>query len=349
MEDQDLVAPWDAASESPSVKIEDLETAGPLAWPPAPGRFWNDNEGHEAAGIDKFEMQTVTSKLKNFLLEDATNHLAQAGGAMQYLQLVDVKSFGEWLWATFPENDQFLYHHLASLPPVKEAETSQTTPLLIHVAALGFHRGCSLKPPPSQNLSVALIEQYLVEGFVTSTVDSGPLLVLERAVAPQGLPELWQDGTDNALQPFSLAYLKGMARSCTLLFLLHRLFVLQTDIAADLPKLHDSVCKIHCFHIKPGSRVEEALSNMRISCRGSLRKSTNLIQAVIMVQNLHTMGLADHMSFVRRWNQMATRQFQFVGKRNTALKLLFEDTPKASLENAYFFKFCYLSKYVTIF
>lgn len=326
--------PWEQQVAGLSeTKMEDLETKSVAPSMTVEADIMVNGGDGVATPMAAAEAVTdmVTGQLKNMILEDAQTHLSQSGGAMQYLQHVDLRSFGEWLWQTFPENDQFLYHRKASLPTVKESDTSQTTPLLIHVAALGLHRACSLKPPPSQRLSMALLEQYLVDGFVTSTVDSGPLLVLERTVLPEGLPDLWQDDSPDALQPFSLAYLKGMARATTLLFLLHRLYVNQVAVVEDLPKLHDGVCKIHCFHIKPESRVEEALSNMKMSCRGSLRKSTNLIQAVIMVQTLHTMGLTDHMSFVRRWNQMAARQFQFVGKRNVALKLMFEDAPKARL------------------
>ena len=78
------------------------------------------------------------------------------------------------------------------------------------------------------------------------------------------------------------------------------------------------------------SKVDEALQNMKLSCRGSLRKATNTIQCVFMVRSLMTFGLTDTMTFVRQWNAMSARQFQIVGKRAQTLKLLFDNAPAAT-------------------
>ena len=82
--------------------------------------------------------------------------------------------------------------------------------------------------------------------------------------------------------------------------------------------------------IGTASRVDEALQNMKLSCRGSLRKATNTIQCVFMVRSLMTFGLTDTMTFVRQWNAMSARQFQIVGKRAQTLKLLFDNAPAAT-------------------
>ena len=78
------------------------------------------------------------------------------------------------------------------------------------------------------------------------------------------------------------------------------------------------------------SRVDEALRNMKLSRRGSLRKATNTIQCVFMIRSLMIFGLADTMTFVRQWNAMSARQFQIVGKRAQTLKLLPDNAPAAT-------------------
>lgn len=270
----------------------------------------------------------MESKLKQRVLEDLDTVLDKAGGPVQYLSTVNMDEFGDWLWDTFPEQDDVLYHHKAKLPPVLEAEIAECVPLVIHVAALGCDQTCSLKPPPGKALCLQLAEQFLIEGFLTNTTHSGPLLVLERTVpASKPGPLLWQCADDD-LRPFSLGYLKGMARASSLLALLHRLFVMKTNMPEEFPILHRSLLRVQCHHVHHTSRVDEALSNMRMSCRGSLVKATNTLQAVVMIKNLQQMGLTNHMQFVRKWNLLAAKQFQFSGKRLTALKLLFDETPE---------------------
>ena len=233
------------------------------------------------------------------------------------------------MWDTFPESEEVLYHHKASLPSCTEDEISSTPPLVIHVAALGMDKTCSLKPPPGKAQCSSQCEQYLTEGFLSNTQFAGPLLVLPRVVPEdKSLPDLWRDGGDD-LVPFSLGYLKGMNRTSSLFLMLHRIFICKIDLAKDLPSLHRSILTIHCLYVKTGTRVDEALANMKMSCRGSLVKATNTLQAVMMIKNLSSMGLTNHMHFVRRWNQMSASKFQFTGKRFTALKLLFEETPQA--------------------
>lgn len=268
-------------------------------------------------------------KLRQSIMEDLEGILDRYGGPIQYLEHIDKKAFGEWLWDTFPELDDCLYQHKSNFPTVKESELAESTPLLFHVSALGLDGSSSLKPSPGKAFCLQLAEQFLLEGFLTSTSHAGPLLIQERRhwLPGSDQPLLWQDA-HNDLIPFSLGYLKGMARSSSLLFLLHRISGMSIDVLKELPMLHQTVSKIHCHHVKINSRVDEALCNMRMSRRGSMVKATNTLQAVIMVKQLVDQGLTTHMQFIRSWNQQASKQFQFVGKRLTALKLLFEDTPK---------------------
>ena len=273
----------------------------------------------------------VAAQLKESVLEDLASELAKAGGPSQYLEQVDLVEFGHWLWQSFPEDDAALYTHSKGLPAIAESEASTTPPLLCHVAALGFSELCSLKPPPGRAQCLALCEQYLLDGFLTSTNESGPLLVLEGlGVATKALPEdLWHTQCRDAMSAFSLGYLKGMARSCSLLFLLHRLMVTQVPVERELRALYATVRQVHVHHIRLASRMDEALTNMRISCRSSLRKATTTLQSVVMVRNLVQMGTVnDYMAFVRSWNSMSAKQFRFAGRRLSAMRLLFEEAPQ---------------------
>ena len=47
---------------------------------------------------------------------------------------------------------------------------------------------------------------------------------------------------------------------------------------------------------------EEALLNMKLSCRGSIRRANNIVEVVFMLQNLATRyGMGDSAGFVCRW------------------------------------------------
>ena len=275
------------------------------------------------------EAAAVTVAQRSRCLEDFTQQLSKHGGPCQYLEKVEKVEFGLWLWHTFPESDLHMYHYRANLPEISEEDVANTFPTVVHVAALGFDKLCSMKPPPGQSHSLELLEQYLIDGFDTTGAETGPLLVLQHALAPMNLPDLWNDKiAGQALPPFSLGYLKGMARSSTLMFLLHRFFCMKINIATDWPHLWKSVLAIHVHHVKQKSRMEECLQNMKMSVRGSLRKPNNTLQCVVMIQQLQSMGATtDYMSFVRRWNTMAATSHQIVGKRLTTLKLLFEQAP----------------------
>ena len=287
----------------------------------------------ESTVIDVDMAPTTSQKLVDAILDDVSQSLEATGGPSQYLEGVDHEAFCKWLWDTFAEDDRVIYHHEALLPPVPEADLAATPPLVVHCAALGFSPICSMKPPCGVRHCLDMVEQYLLQGFVTSGIDPGPLVVTEVMSPVQDWPSPWKDlvAKDKpSLKPFSLAYVKGMARASSLLMLLHRLKVMQVEIRTELPHLFDTVCKIHIHHLKSQSRLEECLTNMRISCSGSLRKATNTLQAVVMVKNLMKMGsLQDYMSFVKKWNTMSTRQFQFPGKKLSSMRLLFESAPQA--------------------
>ena len=94
------------------------------------------------------------------------------------------------------------------------------------------------------------------------------------------------------------------------------------------PVLHESMRAVSVHHVSLESKVAEALQNMKLSARGSIRKKTNIIQVVVSVKNLYQHGLSDFGLFVRRWSAMSTKVDHISGARARALKLLFESVPQ---------------------
>ena len=71
--------------------------------------------------------------------------------------------------------------------------------------------------------------------------------------------------------------------------------------------------------------MDEALENMKLSLRGSIRKIVNVIQLAMMIDNLTKKhGLQDFGVFIRKWNQGCSRTHEIDGEKAYALKLLFE-------------------------
>ena len=285
-----------------------------------------ETEGSQEQRLDA-EVEATSQVLKS-----CSQALEDCGGPTQYLAaaLADGYSaveFVNWLWDTFPELDNVYYSH-KGLDPVQEGDEGTATGSIVHVAALGFDEACSVKPPCGSDLCGKLQAQYVVEGFVTS---SQPLLVThtpDQPFPPSGLQAPWGCATVECIAPFSLGYVKGYARSASLLMLLHR--IMQLGLQGELSELfRASVRQIHVHKAACASKVDEALANMKLSARGSLRQANNTIQTVLMLQKLFQVGgLTDASVFIKRWNTMSSRAFQISGRRATALKLLFDVCPK---------------------
>ena len=272
-----------------------------------------------------------------FMLLSSCESIFQTfSGPAQYLQAnlkepCDVVDFRNWLRNTFPEAEDTLYSADEKLPKVPAASQDYACqqPLCIHVSALGFTGDCTLKPPPGGEFCKCLLEEILMDGFQSA---SDPLLVLQHEpdCAPLDLP----CGDHGQLRAFSLAYVKGYTRAVTLLTALHRCKVLGLDGRTDegLKPLWNSVTKVFVHCVEQPSRLDEALQNMKLSARGSLRRANNTIQCCFIIRNLKgKCGLVDSSVFVKRWNAMSSKAFQIVGKRSLALKQLLDQTPEETL------------------
>ena len=190
----------------------------------------------------------------------------------------DKTEFADYLWSQFPEAEDTCYHHDSLLPPFKEADIGLTPATCFHIAALGYTRAASLKPPPGNAIYYEVTQQIKLDGF-NSQVQ--PLLLnqpdelhhngLKPPRSPSNMGSL-------ALQPASLGYMKGMARVCTLLSHLHRCMKENVDLANVHPKLYESCLRIYGVFIPQESKMEESLKAMKISNQDSIRKPYNVIQ-----------------------------------------------------------------------
>ena len=208
----------------------------------------------------------------------------------------DREKFSQWLWDAFPESDDVLYHHESKLPEAQEGDLSTEVPMCVHVASLGFDKVGSMKPPPGKDVFGQLVENILLDGFVTG---GDALLVCQPEELSDGSRPPW--GGNDVHCAFSLGYVKGQARATSLLAILYYCFEKQIDLQTVHKKLFESVTKVWVFRVAYTTRADEALANMRLSARGSIRRANNLIITVVMLQNLGKQGAGDTSSFVRRW------------------------------------------------
>jgi len=235
----------------------------------------------------------------------------------------------KYLYETFPELDSVLYHHDRRIPPVSEADMGDSTPVPVHISMLGFCEDCSNKPYPGEEVFCQLSDQFLVDGFVTS---SEPLLVSQSVHEEAVLQMSKEQFGTGTLQHFSLGYIKGFARATSIICWIHRMWKEGLDVK-NHPKLYQSLFVVYVHHLQKDTKLDEALATMKFSSRGAIRKKTNVIQTVFMIEKLFTHGgLTDFTVFVRKWNAMSGNSDRILGRRSMAIKQLYECAPKAARE-----------------
>ena len=179
-----------------------------------------------------------------------------------------------------------------------------------------------MRPYPSIDVFCQLVENIMADGLETS---SEPLLVIQPDELVDNNVEMSWPGLpahEAPLKGFSIGYTKGMARMCTALSLLHWIWENGIDIKEGYPELYESFRAVHIHHTKQATKMDEAIDNMKISCRGSIRKAPNVLQIAVMSQRLHSYGYTDFSVFVRKWNASCPRASQILGKKALALKML---------------------------
>ena len=190
-------------------------------------------------------------------------------------------SFTAAMEQMFPELPDMLYHHESKMTGVSEEDLGQTPPTCCHMTALGHDLAASTKDPPGTQLFGELIDMYLTDGFKTS---NEPLLVTqpdELAHLGLKLPEV--QGT---LATASLGYIKGFARTSSMLAFVHWCWVHGHDLEVLHPNLHKSLLTIYVHYMPLETKVDEALKNMKVSCTGSIRRPPNIVGIVSTIHKL---------------------------------------------------------------
>ena len=338
--------PWDELPESGKRRKAEAPPLTPTTQIPAPGSpIFADGSASEAGSFTTISdcsnfastgTESEWLKIVKLLMSNCKAALKTHGSPSRYLSEVlkeksDAQNFLDWLWHTFPEKPDLLYNYESALPSLHtETEMGESLPLRLHVSTLGFDVACSVKPPCGPDLAMELVEQFLKGGFVTA---DNPLLCSQPpgiVCCHHSLTQPWPENlaTGKSLKPFNLAYAKGFARCSTLLMLLHKIMLAKVDLRT-FPELTDTTGQIYAHVVQSSSRIDEALFNMKVSARHSLRKANNLVQCVFILKNLMVVGgLQEIGTFVKRWNAMTTRTFMISGRKMMSLKQLFEVTSK---------------------
>ena len=168
-----------------------------------------------------------------FLAPAVRKALQQHGGPQQLLlQRLNSREarteYAKFLWEEFPPLEtNMLALVWTQLPPQEPGQQDQA-PAIVHAAALGYTQSCSLKGAPSLKVSLQLLEEIITDGFVSA---GEPLLLTELHGEWDPVVSPWKkDHPENTIEAFSLGFVKGAARICTL----HAILVVALDDKVNL-------------------------------------------------------------------------------------------------------------------
>ena len=210
------------------------------------------------------------------------------GGPQQFLKArlgskeAQIK-FAKQLRATLPPVMDKTYCHDWPLPAIREEDMASTPALVVHLSVLGYDLACTTKHPPLAETCRKIMEEVLVDGFVTA---SEPLKVMSLGThdvdflpsSSEGhLHAAWQDQAatvpDMTIPSASLGYVKGMARATTILALLYILIEDGVDLAVHYPKIYSTASAVNVYHLQYVDKAAVAFANARFSVRGSIRRA----------------------------------------------------------------------------
>ena len=234
-----------------------------------------------------------------------TEELKQWHGPAQYLwahyKTPEARAqFADALDLAFPARPELQYHRDPELPN----ELTSTFP--VRLSDLGFSQESSSKPPPFMHISVQLLDEYL-----TNTVQTEH----DELLLAQGPT----DGEKN----FWTRFVKGSARTCTLLFLASQALAREWNLAVLAPDLLHSMTAVYCKRgIMTTDFQSVALENAKLSQKGSIRRAHCVLTWLGKLNLLQQKGLNPD-QVIKTWNQRATQAGQLTGnKRVAVLQLL---------------------------
>ena len=120
----------------------------------------------------------------------------------------------------------------------------------------------------------------------------------------------------------------GMRRSTSLLALLHTCYKDGIDLKSASYAFWESCLAVYAHHVPHDSKIDEAVFQMKVSQRGSVREATNVAQIALIALRLSHYGFPDMGAFVRKYNSQTGQKSQITGRKALSLKFLFEQTAK---------------------
>ena len=249
------------------------------------------------------------SKVKEYLASCFTKMQMKYGGPAQYLQqkyatAEQREKFAQdldWLLPPLPTTSY--------VPPPSQWSALQFRPgqgrVHLHPAMLGYDLQCTTKPLPFSNTCQSLADEILAHGFLTETDTLA----------------IWMSGSADIPNVFWTRYVKGMARSCTLLALLSLVIERKLSMMT-LPQLLTASVVIAVVE-NHTDLASVAIANANFAARGSIRQAHDVLTWVMKLRLLETSRANDPKVILDRFNAQASRRAQLVGqKRTSALNLL---------------------------
>ncbi|CAK9015484.1 Uncharacterized protein SCF082_LOCUS12781 [Durusdinium trenchii] len=135
-----------------------------------------------------------------------------------------------------------------------EVRASAPRQFAVHLNDLSWDEQSSPKPPPFRTQSELLLDEFLTNGCVTQT---DPLQVWEAPDSRSTMTNQW------------VSYVKGAARSATMLFLASFSIRYHWDFGSLFPELQRSMCAIHC---RRGDCASDIASNAKECAAESITK-----------------------------------------------------------------------------
>jgi hypothetical protein len=141
--------------------------------------------------------------------------------------------YAKRLWQEFPPLDSCPPHLGWPVPSVAEPDRTAASEVVLHLAQVDFSPAATMKWPPGLRTATLLADDILTSGFITV---GDPVLVCPLSETSGTVRSPWtaQDAGKPMSEAFSMGYIKGAARICTL----HVLVTLCLD--DDLPLVQAS-------------------------------------------------------------------------------------------------------------
>ena len=243
------------------------------------------------------------ASIRDAVLTDFTTIFQRFSGPQRFLanMLPDATTraaFAAKLDTDYPPGNRTNWDRTEDIYNLAKDKTISITP-----GDLSFAEASSVKASTFTRVAMQLLDEFLLNGFVT---ENDPL-------------RIWTPVDTTAGAPFQLYYVKGAARSNTLLALLLALYLLDSPPLRCCPRLHASLQKIHVIAplVQP-SHETVALKNAQLAQRGAIRKPLGVFSWVALIRKLGTNINAKEL--LAKWNeQYATRDFKLVGNKRMAI------------------------------